>query len=450
MITVIIVGAGGVSAHLATALCEEQHNVFLIDTDETRLEAISQEIEVGTRKGSGTDWELLDQLLDLSPHVLLALTDNDEINLVTCSIAKHLGYPRTIARLKNPNYLNTSRLDFSHLFAVDTFISPEIFVANAIYKYMIHPSSHTIETFAHGAVQLRTFTIPENWNKANVMIQELQLPENALIALIYREEKQKNQLIFPHGNDFIKPGDEVTIIAETDMIARVYAFFNISEKMIHSAMVVGGSKTGLHFCRLLEKARIGTRLIDKSYKKCSDLVDTLTTTAVIHHDGTDINFLKAEKIDQVDLFVATTRRDDTNLLLGQLAKEAGCKNVVAILEETKYTSLAKKTGIDEVISPYISSTNHLLAQIFTGRINSLISLYDNRAEVIEIKVSIESHIVGIPLSELSPLLPKGFLIALIENRGRIMIGKGNRILSPGDTIIVISKPEHLTKIEKIF
>lgn len=148
--------------------------------------------------------------------------------------------------------------------------------------------------------------------------------------------------------------------------------------------------------------------------------------------------------------MACTRKDETNLLTGLLAQQAGCQDVVVMLSNTSYVPLLSQLGLNFSVSPRISAAHHILSQVLSGKVTSLISLYENQAEILEIEVSLNSRIVGIPLSELGQLLPKDFLIAVIQNRGRIMIAHGNRIISPGDTVIVITSPQHVQELEKVF
>ena len=151
---IVIVGAGTIGRYISVLLSKENHNVILVDVDEKKLEEASRQMDVAIKVGSGTDWQVLDQLLDSSPDLFVALTNDDQTNLVSCSIAKNLGYPRTIARIRDNRFLNRTRLDFGRIFDVDHSIGPELLVANEIYKYMISPGSLRVETFAHGAVQL--------------------------------------------------------------------------------------------------------------------------------------------------------------------------------------------------------------------------------------------------------------------------------------------------------
>ncbi|NGX43496.1 MAG: Trk system potassium uptake protein TrkA [Chlamydiae bacterium] len=453
---IVIVGAGGVGRYIASVLSKEQYNVILIDPDTKKLEKASLNIDVSTKKGSGTDWQLMDDLLDLSPDFLIALTDNDETNLVACAIAKHLGYPHTIARVRDNRFLNRTRLDFGQIFDVDYFIGPELLVANDIIKYMISPGSLAVENFAHGAVQLRTLAIPQKWKKSDIPLKNLNLPPGMIVGLIYREVSQKEEekpvrkVIFPHGEDCILPGDEVTFIGETKAISELHHFIGVPQKAIQSVVIIGGTLTGLNLAKMLEQRSIDVRIIDKDYERCRYLADQLPNCTIMNHDGTDIDFFKAEKIGIAEVFVACTNSDEVNMVSALLGKEVGCDDVVVTLSNTNYAPLSSQLGINHAVSPRISTADHILSQILSGTVTSLVSFYENQAEIMEINVSLDSKVVGIPLSELGPLLPRDFLIAMIQNRGRIMVANGNRIISPGDTVIVITNPIHVAELEKIF
>lgn len=445
MLNVVIIGAGSVGSYMAELLSKAEHNVIVVDYDKNKIESISWGVDVATRVGSGTDWQLLDDLLELNPDWLIALTDDDENNLVACSIAKHLGFPHTISRVKDNRYLNRTRLDFGRIFDVDYFVGPELLVASDMLKYMVSEGSIVIENFANGAVQLRTVLIPGHWQKS-APLKQMQFPEGVMVGLI----KRKEAVIFPHGDDVILPGDEVTFIGETDAMDHLARYIGHGNKKIGSVVIVGGSLVGMNLAMLLEKRNVGVRLIEKDYDRCVFLAEKLSQTTIMHHDITDVNFIRAEKIAQADLIAFCTQNDELNLLASMLLKEEGAADVVVMLAGKSYESLAAKASVHQVASPRISAANRILSQILSGRISSLVSLYDNQAEVMEVKVGPDSKVVGIPLSDLGPLLPADFLVAMIQNRGRIMVANGSRIISPGDTVICISAPEHISELEKIF
>ncbi len=454
---IVIIGAGDIGRYMASVLSKEQHNVIVIDKDKTKLEELVLQFDVAIRHGSGSDWQLLDDLMELMPHMLIALTNDDETNLVACSIAKQLGYPYTVARIRDNRYLNRTRLDFARIFDVDHFICPELLVANDIYKYMYSQGSVTVEYFAHGAVELRTLTIPPNWSKSNIPLRQLAMPKGIMVGLIKRtiEEKQpvprtEDKVIFPHGNDALLPDDEVTFIGETEEISHLHKFIGIDFKPIKSVVIVGGSLTGIHLARLLIRRQINVKIIEKDFQRCNYLAEQLSGCTIIHHDATDLDFLRSEKIGQTDIFIAATRHDEINTTCAILAKETGCKDVLIIVSNINYKAVLAPLGIKNVVSPRVTAANQILSKILTGTVTTLVSLYDNQAEVMEINVSMESKVVGIPLSELGPMLPRDFLIAMIQNRGRIMVAKGDRIMSPGDTVIVVTTAKHVPDLEKIF
>jgi trk system potassium uptake protein TrkA len=447
MNTIVIVGAGDIGQHIATILSKEEHNIILIDQDRRRLEKATWNIDVATRHGSGTNWQLLEDLMEQNPSLIIALTSDDETNLVICSIAKQLGYPRTIARVRETSYLNRSRLDFSHIFDVDHFVGPELLVANEITKYILSPGSIATEHFAHGAVQLRTLEVPPKWSLYRVPLNKLELPEDVMVGLILRGG---TEVIFPHGEDCLLPGDEVTFIGQTDAIVNLHEFFGLKPQVIESAVIVGGSTIGMNLAKILALREVDVRLIEKDYDKCVSLAEKLPHTTIMNHDATDFDFLQAEKVGLADILICCTGSDEVNIMAALLGKEVGCGNLVSVISNPSYVPMVHRLGVNHSVSPRQSVSDHILSQIFAGTVTSLVSLYENQAEVMEISVSDDAKIVGIPLSDLGPLLPKDVLIAMIQNRGRIMVANGNRIISPGDTVIVIANPKHVHEFEKIF
>lgn len=452
MMNIVIVGGGELGRHVATLLSREKHNVILIDKDARVLEEISANADIATRQGSGTDWQLLDDLLEFSPDLFLALTSDDETNLVACVIAKHLQYPRTIARVRDNRYLNRARLDFGRIFNVDYFLGPEVLVAHDILKYIINPGSLAVESFAHGALQLRTIHIPSTWDAPATPLKNFNLPPNIIVGLIKRDAPVGNEkiVIFPHGNDTLQPNDEVTFIGATEAITEIHHLFDIQQKEIRSVVIAGCSLTGIHLASALVQRDLDVRIIDKNFERCKLLAEKLPQCTIMHHNATDIDFLRTEKVGHSDILVACTDNDEVNILIGLLGQELGCPDILVILNSPQHIPIVNRLGFKHVASPRNSATNHILSQLFFGKVSSLISLYGNQAEVLEINVSMDSKIVGIPLSDLGPYLPKDLLIVMIQNRGRIMIANGNRIISPGDTVVVVTNPQHIDELERIF
>jgi trk system potassium uptake protein len=460
---IVIIGAGDIGLHLATIFSQVDYWIVLVDMNPTKLEKVSRELDVATRLGSGVDWRLLKELLEeFAPDLLLALTDDDETNLVSCTIAKNLGYPQTIARARNSQYLLQDQLNFEKIFSVDNLIGPESLTADAIANMILIPGSVATEHFAHGSIQMRTLKVPAQWNKEKVPLkdgQALALPSQMMIGLIRRQvfkeiKGQKTlheeRVIFPHGHDVILPGDEVTCIGEIQSIRSLHKFFGIPLNPPQSVVIVGGSLTGILLAQSLIDHHIRVRILDTDYAKCQRISEKLPQATVINRSGIDYRFLQSEKVEEADVFIACTQNDEINFLAATIARELGCEQVIISLSDINYIPLISKLGITQAASPRICAANRILSIAREQTIASMVSLYGNQAEIVEVKISPRSALTGIPIRSLSKELPVDFLIVMIHSNGKVYIADGDRVLNPGDTIVVITKPRHLYEIKKMF
>ncbi len=452
---IVILGAGTIGSYLASILSQEEHNVILIDKDALLLEKIGREKDLSTMCALGVQWQVLEDLIENDPALFIAMTGDDETNLVACCIAKNLGYPQTVARVKEISFLARSRLDFGRIFNVDYFISAEMLAAHDILKNIIHPEDLAIENFAHGAIQMRTIKITDAWDKADIPLCKLNMPENLIVSLIRREVvdiKGENHetIIFPHGGDHIQVGDEITIVGETKAMFALHQYFMTEAKKIGSVAIIGGSAVGARLAQTLEKMNIHVKVVEKDEKRCEELSRLLLSSDIINHDGSDLDFLSAKIASHTDAFAACTSRDDQNFMISLLGKQAGAKKVITLISDINLGPVLREHGILCSVSEKVNIANRILSLIHAESVLSVASLCDNKAKVLEVKVSPNSELVGLPIAELSERLPPKLLIAAIENRGKIMIGKGNKIISPHDTIILITSPEHLHELHNLF
>ncbi len=447
--SILILGAGSIGSYLATTLSNEGHNVIVIDHAAKPLERLAENADVATRLGSGTDWQLLEELLEHDPFLFIAVSSDDETNLVACSLAKNLGYPKTVARIRQGSYLNRSRLDFARLFFVDHLIGSELIVAHDIMKHILHAHAVAVENFAHGSVQMRTLMLPSSWQHAHKKISELELPHNLLIGLIHRHSSAGEEIIFPSGLDPLLPNDEITLIGDAKIMSKLPETFGLPQKKVHSVMIIGSSTIALHTAKLLEEQGVAVKIIDNDEEQCRKIAEELPNATILCHEPTDINFLLAEKLDEVDGVICVTSPLETNVLIAALAKQIGCQKVVPLVSEESYLPFLRHLGINTTVSERTSISNRIRALTHSSPLFSISSLYQDRAKIMEVKISVDSQIVGIPIVDLRKQLPKDLLFALIENRGAVTIPKGNHILAPGDSVIVICHPKHLPELEKI-
>ena len=338
---IVILGAGEIGSYLAKLLSQEEHNVILIDKDETILEKIQRETDISTVKGFGTSWKTFDNLLENKPDLFIAMTGNDETNLVACSIAKNLGYPKSVARIKEISILAKSRIDFSKLFYVDHFIGVELITAHDILKNILHPGHLAIENFAHGTIQMRTIAITDTWKKEEIPLMKLNLPEEIIIGLIKRRKKVEitdphemdEEIIFPHGTDTILPGDEITIIGDTKIMYDIDKYFDTPKEKIDSATIVGGTSICVFLAKILHRQNIAVKIIEKDEKRCFELSNILPNATIFNQNGKNIEFLLSENINETGAFIACTHRDENNLLISLVGKQAKCKKIITIFSD---------------------------------------------------------------------------------------------------------------------
>ena len=448
---IVILGAGTIGSYLAALLSQEDHNIIVIDRDHKALERIARSADVATRFGSGTDWRLLQEIRDHSPDFFIAMSSDDETNLTACAIAKSLGYPRTVARIRQNAFLDNRCIDFNRLFSVDHIIGTELIIAHDIFKCIINPGNLAVENFAQGAVQMRTIVIPEQFSEKGKPLAQMSLKDHLLVGLIRRKMKgEKYDIIIPKGQDCLLSGDEATVIGKTASMHYLHQIFGMPNKIIRSTVLVGGSGTAIHLAQLLLEKKINVKIIEQDEQKCSRLAHLIPSAVILNHDGTDLNFLKEEKVGLADVFIACTQSHETNILAAIIGKQAGCQEVIALVSDESIIPLLQKFQISYTLSERTSIARRIQVILHEHAFISLASLYDNQAKIIEVKISPYSQLIGVPISKISPSFPANFLIALVKNDKGIIIPRGNHVFVPGDTAIVICGPESMQQLGKIF
>ncbi|MBX7066529.1 MAG: Trk system potassium transporter TrkA [Parachlamydiales bacterium] len=444
---VVILGAGKIGSYVASALAEEEHNVILIDQDEKALDRVGRESDVA-RIQSEASGKLLLELLEQKPHLFFAATGNDETNLTFSSIAKNLGYPKTVCRVQKREYINNIKLDFGRLFFVDYFLGPEVLAAQNLCKVLVHSKDLAVEHFAHGAIQMRTIQIPDRWDKGGTPISQLELPDDLIAGLIRRKMANGDSVLIPHGNDHILPGDQVTVVGETKVMHHLHEIFHSPKTETRSVVIVGGASVAIHLTHYLCQQKIHVRIIEKNIARCEELAEMLPHATIINRDGRDPELLRSERIQDADALVSCTHFDETNLMIAALAKEIGCPKAIAMITNGQILPLLEKLDVIPALSPRVNVANRILSILDEETTLTVASLSCDAAKIVEMRVAPTSRAVGIPLSDLD--LPKGLLIAVIESKGRVMVGRGSRVLCPEDIVIAICHPIQIPKLQQLF
>lgn len=446
--SIVILGAGKIGSYVASTLSSEGFNVVVIDQCEKAIHRVERESDVATILGIAPNLKLFQELSEQKPKIFFGATSDDETNIVSCTIAKNLGIPKTVCRLQSKEYLTQAQIDFSSIFDIDYFISPEVLAAEDLCKILIHSSDLAVEHFAHGAIHMRTIQIPEVWNKGDTPIRKLSLPNDLIAGLIRRKTESGEAVLIPHGNDYILPGDHLTVVGRAKTMHDLDQIFKAPNADIHSVIIVGGSATSVHLAAFLLANKINVRLIDKDLARCETLASILPKATIINRDGKDPQLLRSERVQDADAFVSCTHFDETNLMIASLAKEIGSPKAIAQITNHQITPILEKVGVLPAFSPRVGVANRILTILDEETTLSVKSLNQDAIKIVELKVPSLSKISGIPLAELN--LPKGLLIAAIERKGNVVIGRGSHVLQPDDIVIAICNPIQVPKLQELF
>ena len=444
---VLIVGGGEVGFHLARRLSEENQDVILIESDPERADFASQQLDVLTITGNGASIPVLERAGVRGARMLLAVTSQDEVNLIACLAASRMGVRYTIARISNPEYYTRGSVLSREALGIDLLINPERECALETYQLLQSAAASDVAQFADGRVQLLGIVVREGAPVAEKTLAEIgqDLRDfHFVTAAIIRD----GVTIIPRGDDRIGAGDLIYLLAPTSEVQSVPPLAGYERHPLRRVMIAGGSAEGEYLAQLLEEHGIECTILDNDRRRCLELAESLPKSLVLHADATDLELLEMEGVAGLDGFVAATGHDETNMLSSLLAKTVGARKVVSLVNKFDYLPIVTKVGIDAAVSPRMATVNAILRYVRRGRVMTVAALKGIDAEAIEFNVGPTARVAGKALKDLN--FPKGSLIGTILRGDEIIIPRGNDEILPGDEVIVFALPDAISEIERLF
>jgi len=442
---ILIVGAGEVGFYIAKRLSEEKHDVILIDKEASKIKRVNENLDVKALLGQGTSPRLLQEAGIVGADMLVAVTDSDEVNLVACMIARKLNPVMTkVARVRNDEYLDPNLFD-RELLGLDHIISPEHVLVRTILDLIEVPGASEVVEFVQGRVKLIGLNVSKYSALRGTPLSSFQnLKSNFLVGAVVRG----GRLFIPRGQDTIRQGDLVYLVAKAEEVSNVLAdVFKVSQEPVARVLIVGAGQAGTELAKLLEKKKIAVKLFEKNPEKCSRLAEMLEKTVVINGDGTDQELLLEENIGEMDLVVALTEDEENNVFVSLLAKALGAKRTITRISKIGYLPIVLTLGIDPVVNTRLSAVRAILQNIRKGRVISVAPLKGEHAEAIEAEALETSDIVNVPLSRVG--FPKGAILATVVRGEEVIIPKGDTVVVPGDRLIMLALRDALPRLEKL-
>lgn len=448
---IIIVGCGKIGSTILESLVEEGHNVVGIDNDEQVITEITNLHDIMAVCGSGTDYDMLKEAGVANAEMFIAVTSSDELNMLSCYMAKKMGAKHTIARIRNPEYTQTNLGFLRQQLDLSMAINPEALAAVEMFNILKLPSAVKIQTFSQRNFEIIEMKLKENSALAGMKLMELRNKFNAkfLICAVQRGE----DVYIPSGNFQLMTGDKIGLTASPTEIQKLMRSLKIEKRQAKDIMILGGSKIAYYLAKMLTASGNGVKIIEKDHDKCQELAESLDKVVVIEGDGAEQELLLEEGLDSLDAFVALTGMDEENILISIFASSQNVPTVIAKINRNELASLAARLGLDCIISPkkivsdVIVRYARALENSRGSNVETLYNIMDDKAEVLEFNVRSDFKQVNIPLRDLQ--LKSNILIAGIIRERKPIIPNGDDMIMKNDKVIIVTSEQRLNDLSDI-
>ena len=448
---IVIIGDGKVGYKLAEHLSVDNYDVVLIDNNEEKLKEAINNLDINCFAGDGVSVEVQAEAGVPEADLVIACTSTDELNMLSCLVAKRLGAKHTIARVRNPLYYHQIDLlkEDLHLSMV---INPEFAVANEIARNLIFPDASKVETFVKGRLELVEVPVREGSPIIGYKLAEIysKFQIKILICAIQRG----SEVFIPDGEFVIEEGDKLHIAATHREIEQFFSRLGNRKRRVRNVLICGGGRVGFYLAKKLCSMGMDVKIIEQSQERCEDLCEELPKVTVIHGDATDHDLLLEEGVREADALVALTGVDEENIIMGLFAKKQGVQKIVAKVNEDSRAQMVEGLGIDSIVSSKNATVDAIFSYVrarqnslSSANIESMYRLVDDRVEALEFVIKEETKYTNIALKDLKT--KPNNLIACIGRKRQMIIPSGNDSIRVGDTVVVITKSKKIQDITDI-
>ena len=447
---IAVIGDGKVGRTIIEHMSREGHEIVVIDNNPKVIDQIVDLFDVMGICGSGTSYDTLKEAGVKKADVVIATTPSDEINLLSCVVAKSIGAKSTIARVRSHEYSKQVEL-MSQELDISMIVNPESEAATEILNIINFPEANKVETFRKEKLEIVELFIPESSPLVGLSLASLhaKFPVEMLIGIVQR----KGEVIIPNGSFVLEAKDKIHVVASRANIKSFLNKLGLEEMKLKDILIIGGGKITYYLAQHLLKAKYKVKIIENNYDRCLELSDLLPQATIIYGDGTDQAILMDEGIKGIDAVVSLTGIDEENIIISMYAQKQEVKKVVAKINKTALSNILESVGVASVISPkditadrilgYIRSTNNSR----NSNIERLYKLAEGQVEAVEFVAKAKSKVIEQPIKKLS--LKQNTLIAAIIRGDEVFIPNGNSVIAEGDSVIIISKGRILYELNDI-
>lgn len=448
---IVIVGCGKIGTTILASLVAEGHDVIAIDSNPKVINEITNIYDAIGVCGNGNDCETLSEAGIDKAELFVAVTGSDEMNMLSCFLAKRMGANHTISRIRNPEYNDQSLGFIKSQLGLSMSINPDLLAAHELFNMLKLPSAVKIETFSRRNFEMVELKLKPDSQLDGISLSELRRKYNVklLVCVIQRG----NEVYIPDGSFVLKSGDKIGITAAPAEIMRFLKMLGTMQKQARNVMILGGSRTAYYLAKMLIASGNSVKIVEMDHKRCSELSEALPNAVIIHGDGAQQELLREEGLRSMDAFVALTGMDEENILLSFYAASQNVPKVISKVNRDEFSYIADKIGLDSIVSPKKIISDILvryaraLHNSLGSNVETLYQLMDGKAEALEFNITPDCKLINIPLKNMR--IMRNILIAGIIRGRKIIIPVGDDIILPEDKVVVIAAGRKLNNIEDI-
>ena len=439
-----VMGAGEVGRLLAKRLSAEGHRVTVIDNDPAKRQVVEEQLDVAFVQGNGAELPTLKAAEVASCDLFVASSSSDQANLAASLLAKGLGAPRTVVRVRSSEGVTRYGRTYERTFQADLLLSTQLLVTTRILNTVLGYNTLDIEYLAGGALQVRRTRVEPGSLLHQRRLADVDLPRDSLVLAYISDGK----LVVPTGDDRAKPGDDALVLATRETIGEVERRISGHARKLGVLVIAGGGATAQAIAAELEPQARTIKIIEVDRTRAEALAARFPNYDIIHGDATDMSVLAAEDAGRAKTFVALTGNDETNLMACLLAQELGAKKITALVQKSDTSNLWRKVGLLDVVSPRMLAAERIQHYIDTNYEPHIVSIENGAASVISRVIAPQSPAAGGRLADIE--IPQGLVIAAILRGGRTIVPRGQSQLEVGDEVILFVRAEEIGTAHLLF
>ncbi len=459
---ILILGLGGVGYYLAKRLVHEGYAITVIEADGTLVRHADGNIDARLIQGNAMSMECWNEIGADKMDYLIAVTNNDAINMMSCLIADRFGIPKKIARVRSTDFGGKDSILKADDLKIDMIIHPEELAAQEIFRLIKLRAGNDIIDVAKGQIQAMATRIHEESPLAGRKLKDIHMEHGQFPFRIVAIARGITTLI-PGGDDELLPGDQAFFMASQENLEHLMGLTGVEQQQRHRVMIIGGGLVGKRIAELLGKS-VGVRLIEKNELAAQELSFELKHTEILHGDGSDSDILLSAGLLEMDTFITATGENETNIMSCVLAKhlmtsQGNGKNAnpkikqrkcISLVNKEDYVVLASTMGSDLAMNKKILASNEILKFIRRGELLSVAHLHGFDAEMVEIVAAPDSPITLKPLSRIGSYYNNKIMIGSIHRNGTWQVAVGDTHIQSNERVIVVCMSQHLKDVQKLF